>query len=236
VVAVVCTHGHNDHISVAPQLSADLDAPVLLNPDGGMLWRMSHGDKPFRSIDDGHVLEADGIELHAIATPGTRPRRRACTRRTWVRTEDLPSLPRRLERTLGATLFIRTNRSLQLTDIGRILIPLATSTVRSANRIAATAREATTLTGGSVSFGTFSSAYRYLLTPLITEFHAHYPQVQIKILGLNSSAVAQAVRSGDLEAGLVQLPIDDHGLWVSNPCSSIPWCMSVPTSATPGAR
>jgi glyoxylase-like metal-dependent hydrolase (beta-lactamase superfamily II) len=37
VVAVVCTHGHNDHISVAPQLSADLDAPVLLNPDGGML-------------------------------------------------------------------------------------------------------------------------------------------------------------------------------------------------------
>jgi DNA-binding transcriptional LysR family regulator len=197
---------------------------------------MSHGDKPFRSIDDGHVLEADGIELHAIATPGTRPRRRACTRRTWVRTEDLPSLPRRLERTLGATLFIRTNRSLQLTDIGRILIPLATSTVRSANRIAATAREATTLTGGSVSFGTFSSAYRYLLTPLITEFHAHYPQVQIKILGLNSSAVAQAVRSGDLEAGLVQLPIDDHGLWVSNPCSSIPWCMSVPTSATPGAR
>jgi DNA-binding transcriptional LysR family regulator len=124
---------------------------------------------------------------------------------------------RRLEHTLGATLFIRTNRSLQLTDIGRILIPLATSTLRSANLIAATAREATTLTGGSVSFGTFSSAHRYLLTPLITEFHAHYPQVQIKILGLNSSEVAQAVRSGDLEAGLVQLPIDDHGLSVSNP-------------------
>ncbi|WP_131819668.1 MBL fold metallo-hydrolase, partial [Mycobacteroides abscessus] len=28
VVAVVCTHGHNDHITVAPELSQALDAPV----------------------------------------------------------------------------------------------------------------------------------------------------------------------------------------------------------------
>lgn len=124
---------------------------------------------------------------------------------------------RRLEHELGATLFIRTNRSLQLTDIGRLLVPLATSTLRSAELISTTAREATTLTGGSVSFGTFSSAHRYLLTPLITEFHSHYPQVQITIVGLNSSEVARAVRSGDLEAGLIQLPIDDHGLVVSKP-------------------
>ena len=59
---------------------------------------------------------------------------------------------RRLEHTLGATLFIRTNRSLQLTDIGRTLVPLASSTLRSADLMVATAREAITLTGGSVSF------------------------------------------------------------------------------------
>ncbi len=124
---------------------------------------------------------------------------------------------RRLEHELRATLFIRTNRSLQLTDIGRLLVPLARSTLRSADLISTTAREATTLTGGAVSFGTFSSAHRYLLTPLIAEFHAKYPQVQVKITGLNSSEVAKAVRAGELEAGLVQLPIDDHGLNVSKP-------------------
>ncbi|MFI1294331.1 MBL fold metallo-hydrolase [Streptomyces sp. NPDC020792] len=32
VAAIVCTHGHNDHISVAPQLGDRLDAPVLLHP------------------------------------------------------------------------------------------------------------------------------------------------------------------------------------------------------------
>lgn len=124
---------------------------------------------------------------------------------------------RRLEHELGATLFIRTNRTLQLTDIGRLLVPLATSTLRSAELIATTAREATTLTGGSVSFGTFSSAHRYLLTPLIAEFHSRYPQVQIKIVGLNSSEVARSVRTGELEAGLVQLPVDEQGLTVGSP-------------------
>lgn len=73
VAAIVCTHGHNDHITAAPELSADLDAPVLLNPADTMLWRMTHGDKPFRSLKDGEVLTADGIELRAIATPGHSP-------------------------------------------------------------------------------------------------------------------------------------------------------------------
>ncbi|WP_099021864.1 MBL fold metallo-hydrolase [Mycolicibacterium palauense] len=73
VVAVVCTHGHNDHVTVAPQLSADLDAPVLLNPADGMLWEMTHPGKPYRTLSDGQVLTADGVELRAIATPGHSP-------------------------------------------------------------------------------------------------------------------------------------------------------------------
>ena len=73
VVAVVCTHGHNDHITVAPQLSADLDAPVLLNPADTMLWETTHGDKAFRALADGQVLTAGGIELRAISTPGHSP-------------------------------------------------------------------------------------------------------------------------------------------------------------------
>ena len=73
VVAVVCTHGHNDHITVAPQLSKDLDAPILLNPADTMLWETTHGDKPFRALQDGQVLFAGGIELHAITTPGHSP-------------------------------------------------------------------------------------------------------------------------------------------------------------------
>jgi glyoxylase-like metal-dependent hydrolase (beta-lactamase superfamily II) len=73
VVAVVCTHGHNDHITVAPQLGRVLDAPVLLHPADEMLWRMTHPDKDFRALAPGEVLKVGGIELRAIHTPGHSP-------------------------------------------------------------------------------------------------------------------------------------------------------------------
>jgi glyoxylase-like metal-dependent hydrolase (beta-lactamase superfamily II) len=73
VVAVVCTHGHNDHITVAPELGEALDAPVLLHPADEMLWRMTHPDKDFRSIDDGLALTAGGVEIRPLHTPGHSP-------------------------------------------------------------------------------------------------------------------------------------------------------------------
>ena len=69
VVAIVCTHGHNDHITCAPELGVALDAPVLLSPSDEMLWRMTHGSKEFRPLPDGQTLRAGGVEIRAIATP-----------------------------------------------------------------------------------------------------------------------------------------------------------------------
>jgi glyoxylase-like metal-dependent hydrolase (beta-lactamase superfamily II) len=73
VVAVVCTHGHNDHITVAPELGETLDAPVLLHPADDMLWRMTHPDKEFQSFEDGATLTVGGVELRALHTPGHSP-------------------------------------------------------------------------------------------------------------------------------------------------------------------
>jgi glyoxylase-like metal-dependent hydrolase (beta-lactamase superfamily II) len=73
VIAVVCTHGHNDHVTVAPELGEALDAPVLLHPADEVLWRMTHPDKDFRSVDDGLVLSAGDVEFRALHTPGHSP-------------------------------------------------------------------------------------------------------------------------------------------------------------------
>ena len=73
VVAIVCTHGHNDHVTVAPELSEALDAPVLLHPADDVLWRMTHPDKDFRTVNDGDILRVAGHELRAIHTPGHSP-------------------------------------------------------------------------------------------------------------------------------------------------------------------
>jgi glyoxylase-like metal-dependent hydrolase (beta-lactamase superfamily II) len=73
VVAVVCTHGHNDHVTVAPELGEALDAPVLLHPADDVLWQMTHEGKEFRPVTDGHTLQAGSIELIGLHTPGHSP-------------------------------------------------------------------------------------------------------------------------------------------------------------------
>jgi glyoxylase-like metal-dependent hydrolase (beta-lactamase superfamily II) len=73
VVAVVCTHGHNDHVTVAPELGETLDAPVLLHPADDVLWRMTHPDNSFRMVSDDETLAVAGLELHALHTPGHSP-------------------------------------------------------------------------------------------------------------------------------------------------------------------
>lgn len=73
VVAVICTHGHNDHVTVAPDLGKALDAPVFLHPADDVLWRMTHPDSDFQAVEDGLVLRAGSVELRALHTPGHSP-------------------------------------------------------------------------------------------------------------------------------------------------------------------
>ncbi|MFW0794985.1 LysR family transcriptional regulator [Gordonia sp. CPCC 205515] len=123
---------------------------------------------------------------------------------------------RRLESHLGVSLFIRTNRKLILTDAARMLIPHAQRTIAAAEEAAAAVDPVRTLSGGSVAFGTFSSAHLLLHTDLVANFRALYPLVRVRIVELNSVQIADAVREGELEAGLVALPVDDRGLEIGD--------------------
>ena len=73
VVAVICTHGHNDHITVAPELGEQLDAPVLLHPADHMLWTEIHSESVHNSIADEQRIAIAGTEIQAIHTPGHSP-------------------------------------------------------------------------------------------------------------------------------------------------------------------
>jgi DNA-binding transcriptional LysR family regulator len=121
---------------------------------------------------------------------------------------------RKLEAELGVALFARAGRKLALTEAGRMLRPHAERTLASAEEAADSVKEVRTLTGGTVSFGTFGSAHHYLLGGLVQDFRRRHPDVRVRVVGQNSAEVADAVRDGRLEAGLIALPIDDRGLEV----------------------
>jgi DNA-binding transcriptional LysR family regulator len=119
---------------------------------------------------------------------------------------------RRLEAELGVPLFTRAGRRLELTEAGRILRPHAERTIADAEEAVESVKEVRTLTGGTASFGTFGSAHHYLLGGLVQDFRRRYPDVRVRVVGQNSAEVADAVRDGALEAGLIALPVDDRGL------------------------
>lgn len=74
VNALICTHGHNDHINAAVEFADAVGAPILLHPDDTMLWDVVHAARRVDApLVDGHVVRVAGDELHVIHTPGHSP-------------------------------------------------------------------------------------------------------------------------------------------------------------------
>ncbi len=74
VVAVVCTHGHNDHINAAPALAEAVGAPIWMHPADTMLWEDVHPDRAVDApLRDDQVIQVGGRRLKVIHTPGHSP-------------------------------------------------------------------------------------------------------------------------------------------------------------------
>jgi glyoxylase-like metal-dependent hydrolase (beta-lactamase superfamily II) len=73
VVAVLCTHAHDDHVRVAPELGRAVEAPVLLHPADLPVWRLTHADPPDGELADGQQIPIADIDLQVIHTPGHAP-------------------------------------------------------------------------------------------------------------------------------------------------------------------
>jgi glyoxylase-like metal-dependent hydrolase (beta-lactamase superfamily II) len=74
VVALVCTHGHNDHINVAVEVAEATGAPIWLHPDDTMLWEVVNPDRPADAeLADGQQITVAGSTWEVRHTPGHSP-------------------------------------------------------------------------------------------------------------------------------------------------------------------
>lgn len=74
VRAILCTHAHDDHVRVAPQLARKTGAVIRFHHDDDPLWRLTHGDLiPDGLLADGMELEFAGSHIEVIHTPGHSP-------------------------------------------------------------------------------------------------------------------------------------------------------------------
>src|SRR5579862_6425032 len=74
VVAVICTHGHADHVAAALQVAERDEAPIALHPKDFSLWRETHADSdPEIEMADGGLFEVADARLEVIVSPGHTP-------------------------------------------------------------------------------------------------------------------------------------------------------------------
>ena len=119
---------------------------------------------------------------------------------------------RRLERLLGANLFVRAGRGVVLTDAGEAFAEHAVRTLSALEEAAASVGARTTLSEGIVTLGTFNWPEPWRLDEVVTSFLRRHPGMTVRLVGRNSSVTAERVRRGELEAAVVVLPVDDEML------------------------
>ncbi|PLS30757.1 LysR family transcriptional regulator [Bifidobacterium margollesii] len=124
-------------------------------------------------------------------------------------------LVRKIETSYGLPLFVRGGRRLVLTTAGRTLLPWAKRLLDGALGAQSALTSLLTGKGGTVSFGILRNAGYYGLSGLAAVFCEAHPNVHLRLVGQNSFEVADAVRDGELEAGLLCLPVPSEGLEIT---------------------
>lgn len=114
---------------------------------------------------------------------------------------------KRLEQELGATLFHRQGRGLALTQAGETFRRCAADALAQL----AAGREALgslgTLTSGTIAIGGGATSTTCILPSIIGAFHAKHPGIRFNIREATSRTIVEAVLTGELDLGLVTLPL-----------------------------
>ena len=110
---------------------------------------------------------------------------------------------RGLERELGAPLLVRGRRGVTLTAAGRRFLPRAMAALEAVRRGVADTRSAREARGGFLTLGLASDLALYLAPHALARFARTHPDVELTVRSGRSRAVAEALRSDEIEIALV---------------------------------
>lgn len=108
----------------------------------------------------------------------------------------------RLEETLGARLFARNTRSVQLTDAGQALLAHARILRAQAEAAASAVRDVVELREGRVRIAALPSLAATVVPPVFARFMAAHPGVQLGVVDSLSGASFDLVRAGQVDFAL----------------------------------
>lgn len=121
---------------------------------------------------------------------------------------------RRLEDSLGCSLFTRTSRGITLTSEGRMLYSYADKAVSLVSAAEDKLNRMRTLQSGALMIGASDTLCQYFLLPYLKRFHDEYPEVQLQVINRTTPDTVELLKIGKVDIALVNLPIEDSMLCV----------------------
>lgn len=120
-----------------------------------------------------------------------------------------------LEATYGTPLFRRGAGGITLTPAGQVLFAAAGQAAELERRTEAQLRKGQPKLAGPLRLGSSTTIAQYFLPAHIGRFQRDYPAVELTLRIGNTREVADAVRAGQLDLGLVEGPGERHNLSAS---------------------
>jgi DNA-binding transcriptional LysR family regulator len=135
---------------------------------------------------------------------------------------------RALELEMGAPLFVRTTRRVELTVAGRVLYEKAQDIIAGVKEARRAVAAINGLERGTLSIGTCGSLHAFFDLPLILgEFHALHPTVEIRLCHSTATKLLEKVKDGGIDLGffplfeksreIVTIPIASDSLVIALP-------------------
>lgn len=134
---------------------------------------------------------------------------------------------KKMEETLGITLFERTNRRVILTEIGGHIVEHARKVLKEVDTIYDVAERASDPLAGKFRLGAFPTLSTYLFPKIVPKVREEMPNLRLILMEEKTSQLIDKLRKGEIDAALLALPVNDDFL-VSQQLFSDEFYLAVP--------
>lgn len=119
---------------------------------------------------------------------------------------------RDLETEIGVELFHRTKRTIRLTEAGQVFLTEARKTLQQAEQAILLAQQTGRGEIGKFAIGFTGPALNTVLPKVVRQFKEKHPQIELTLERLQTNEQVEALRSQQIQVGLLHPPIDDDSL------------------------
>jgi DNA-binding transcriptional LysR family regulator len=117
-----------------------------------------------------------------------------------------------IEKEYGVELFVRRGRSVELSEAGQAILPLAREVLHSSHKFEDALGHAKDQVGGELLMGCSTSSGRYLMPGLLSMFQKQYPGVRSRVKVMSRAEVLNQLLGEMIPLGVTSLRFEHHDI------------------------